>query len=106
MRLTADTITDEQIRELRGLFVGLTAAPHVNGLCNLALGESEEACIVLVLKPHKRKQARARCAELLNARSQDCCRARKHAEHVRDVCEGQCCTTCGGPIDENEECRC
>ena len=34
------------------------------------------------------------------------CHGRNHAEHVRDVCEGQCCTICGGPIDENEECRC
>jgi hypothetical protein len=34
------------------------------------------------------------------------CHGREHRDHIRDVCEGTCCTTCGGPIDANEECRC
>lgn len=34
------------------------------------------------------------------------CPGRAHAAHVADVCEGSCCTSCGGPIDPNEECRC
>jgi hypothetical protein len=44
----------------------------------------------------------AELAEFVKTR----CPARDHKEHVGDVCEGSCCTTCGGPIDESEECRC
>ena len=34
------------------------------------------------------------------------CPGLTHRDHVADVCEGSCCTACGGPIDSNEECRC
>ncbi len=34
------------------------------------------------------------------------CPGRSHPNHVIDVCNGSCCTACGGPIDESEACRC
>lgn len=34
------------------------------------------------------------------------CRGRTRAHHADVTCGGECCTTCGGPVDENEECRC
>ena len=61
MKLTTDTITDGQIRELQAsLFAGPADAPQLHGLvdCHDALGRS-----------HRAKAARARCAEILNARS-------------------------------------
>lgn len=67
VKLTADTITDQQIRELRAAFTGLTVAPHVNGLCDLALASTDEARVVLALKPGRRKKARARLAKIINS---------------------------------------
>ena len=79
MKVTADTITDEQIREL------LRAAeahaypgsdPVWRDAWNAAhdaLGSNgREACIDrgYSITPHMREQARARCAEILNARRQ------------------------------------
>lgn len=98
MKLTADTITDEQIRDLRGRLGSETYK-----------GASDDviACEVARAAPLgslRRATARARCA--VNKIAQDRCVARKHVDHVRDACEGQCCTSCGGPVDENEECRC
>lgn len=100
MKHTADTITDDQLRTLRARLGSETYA-----------GASDDAlaCEIARAAPLgslRRVTARARCAELLNKIAQDRCVARKHDDHVRDVCEGQCCTSCGGPIDENEECRC
>lgn len=34
------------------------------------------------------------------------CPGRSHRRHILSVCAGSCCTACGGPIDENSECRC
>ena len=34
------------------------------------------------------------------------CPGRKHRRHVLAVCEGSCCTACGGPIDIDGGCRC
>ncbi len=68
--LTADTITDEQIRELAR--TALTASQHKD--CTIALlGRSRLALVGRALeirRPTKRDRsaARARCAEILNAR--------------------------------------
>lgn len=34
------------------------------------------------------------------------CPGRQHPRHTGAVCDGSCCTACGGPIDEKEACRC
>ncbi len=67
--ITADTITDEQIRELRESLV--KGDTHTELLCNQALGI---AMTLGTLKPGanavvNKRTARARCAELLNARA-------------------------------------
>ena len=63
MKLTADNITDEQIRALRARLGSETYA-----------GSSHDAadCEVAIAAPAgslRRVQARARCAEILNTRS-------------------------------------
>jgi len=92
VKLTADTITDDQILELF----------HANKIAAIEL--------TVATRPgwstEDRREMRARCVELFNARAKERCPARRHDDHVTDVCDGSCCTTCGGPIDENEECRC
>jgi hypothetical protein len=92
VKLTADTITDAQI---------------------LALFHADEiAAIELTVatlpgwSADDRQEARARCAEIFNATAPERCRARRHDKHIGDACTGTCCANCGGPIDENEECRC
>lgn len=50
--------------------------------------------------------ARSRDADLFSARTRARCPGRQHSHHIGDICEGTCCTACGGPIDTNEECRC
>ena len=61
--ITADTITDEQIRELR--MSAMNGSPTAES-CDIALGD-------LVLDGSdaevEQETARARCAEILNARS-------------------------------------
>ena len=64
MKLTADTITDDQIRALRARLGSETYA-----------GSSDDAadCEIAIAAPIgslRRVQARARCAEILNARSE------------------------------------
>lgn len=92
MKLTADTITDAQILQL---FYA----------CEIAAIE-----LTVATRPDwstdDRRETRARCAELFNARAKRRCPARHHDDHFADVCDGSCCTACGGLIDENEECRC
>jgi hypothetical protein len=75
--LTADTITDEQIRELRAQASGNTVivsdATTVDS-CDIALGWIEHAPCLNTHPAHdcvglQRVNARARCAEILNARS-------------------------------------
>lgn len=59
--------------------------------------------------PRRRMNARGQIAQIINERAADAranCRGRGHANHIGDVCDGSCCTECGGPIDSNEECRC
>ena len=58
--LDADTITDEQIRELRG---DTTALPLLR-LCAEALSPERPGCT-------RRHHARARCAEILNKRRKE-----------------------------------
>jgi hypothetical protein len=66
--ITADTITDEQIRELRERSVRLYLGNgdhsqwDVINLCRVALTDNRST-------PHT--DARARCAEILNARSKE-----------------------------------
>lgn len=61
MDLTADNITDDQIRELRETQSPITG--NCAYLCSLALGEHDHpGC--------SRGEARARCAEILNRRNQ------------------------------------
>ena len=170
MTLTAETITDAQIRALRDRYAGTgDGDKHHHAL--IALGERRAA------RGETRQMSRARCAALLNARStrakeplcdfrdshdlatdqptgNGCsarathriewadgryslgcgahleiddsasvkpirivplildtnacakCRGREHPHHATVTCNGTCCTACGGPIDENEECRC
>jgi hypothetical protein len=89
-------VTDKQIRALKA-----SPGDHETFVtCLIALGDKRS--------PGRggKHAARARCAEIINARERDRCLARQHPRHVSDVCKGACCTTCGGPIDDNGECRC
>lgn len=72
--ITADTITDEQIRELRA---SLPAQPDFGGFewqrareCEIALGDREPD-LSWTHHPVRRAEARARCAEILNARAKE-----------------------------------
>ena len=101
--LTAATITDAQIRELLDTFLN-NVLDHIYRhqdmrLCRIALGHIRKSKI-------ERAAARSRCAVILNERARERCPGRDRRNHVADVCTGSCCTSCGGPIDENEECRC
>jgi hypothetical protein len=60
VKLTADTITDEQIRALHDAQPG-GASEDLHETCRIALYVTRDYS--------RRMQARARCAELLNARS-------------------------------------
>jgi hypothetical protein len=67
-KLTADTITDEQIRELRDRALGSGEPFRLPGeaydvirATNKALGGGREST---------RREGRARCAEILNARAE------------------------------------
>jgi hypothetical protein len=69
VRLTADTITDEQICELRAVAHGSHFTNRNDAmieLCDLARGWS---CTETDENPAKIREARARCAEMLNARN-------------------------------------
>ena len=121
--LSADTITDEQIRawESETLY---SNAPHAKkrsavDLATRALARIPSMKELLVLEPgldprpkitaikRMRNRARARCAELLSStRGSSKCAGRAHPNHATMTCNGACCTGCGGPVDENEECRC
>lgn len=63
MKITADTITDAQIRELRRTQSPVTG--NCAWLCMIALGEDDESTAP------ERADARARCAEILNARAKE-----------------------------------
>lgn len=129
--LSVDTLTDEQIRawESETLHSGATHAKKRSAvdLATRALARIPSMKELLVLDPGRdprpkitaikrmRTRARARCADLLNAArdASQCmayaaskCIARAHRAHATVTCNGACCTACGGPIDENEECRC
>jgi hypothetical protein len=72
VKLTAGTITDEQIRELRDGLRDTPADRVVKHDCNLALldlcgGYAPKHERALITREHR--AARARCAEILNARS-------------------------------------
>jgi hypothetical protein len=101
--LTAATVTDAQIRELLDSLVNDALAmiyQHKDArLCRIALGYIRKSKV-------ETAAARAHCADLLNATARKRCPGRDHHAHVADVCTGSCCTNCGGPIDDNEECRC
>lgn len=109
--ITAASITDEQIRELRARAQTNGSPWDAQGYgpsdvvsdCDVALFD-----INSVGAAERRAAARARCAEVLNAQNHKRCAARRlrHQHHIDDVCEGSCCTTCGGPIDNDGECRC
>lgn len=76
--ITAESITDEQIRELRDM-PRVSGAPagedrRLDELFDHALGSNgREACIDrgYSITPHMREQARARCAEILEARRKE-----------------------------------
>lgn len=36
----------------------------------------------------------------------DVCTGRTHRDHATITCNGTCCTACGGPVDNNQACRC
>ena len=102
-KLTAATITDAQIRELLDSLTNDAYSMlyrHQDArLCRIALGHIRKSKVEC-------GAARTRCAAILNERVGERCPGRGHRDHVNDVCEGSCCTSCGGPIDQNEECRC
>jgi hypothetical protein len=93
VRITADTITDSQIQQSGADAETIEHAIAVDP--NWPGGRRHWARV--------HRQARMHCADLINARR---CPGRIHEDHLLAVCEGQCCTNCGGPIDDNEECRC
>lgn len=101
MRLSASTVTDKQLRAL--LAEGGLTAQQIDD-CEHALRKRDRYWTRF--QRNMQRGARARCAEVLNARARARCPGRDHAKHASDVCEGSCCTSCGGPIDTNEECRC
>lgn len=71
MKLTADTITDEQIRELRdSVLVHEAAAADVHRMCQDALGNFHSGRLAADAISERIDYARARCAELLNARAE------------------------------------
>jgi hypothetical protein len=90
--LTAANITDDQIREL--FYTDEIAAIELT-VATLPGWSAED-----------HQETRARCAALFNARTLTKCAGRTHHNHATVTCNGTCCTSCGGPIDENEECRC
>lgn len=70
--LTADTITDEQIRELQNSVSG--RAFPASGMAHTEASEIWETCNLALhggtwSPPSPRHDARARCAEILNARA-------------------------------------
>lgn len=82
MKLTADTITDEQIRELRRSY----SVPRVNALLGTTEDEARDVirtCGTALSRPEPTaigrgnsdistwRKARARCAEILNARERE-----------------------------------
>lgn len=112
MKITA-TVTDEQLRELHAWAVAhCKAHGHPDDYAEYCKGTSAmyQAAVALgarrARKGWTRALARARCAALINERVLAKCPGRDHRRHVGDVCQGSCCTTCGGPIDENDACRC
>jgi len=88
--LTADTITDTQIRVLRDALLSEhfnghhPRWPDINrcnealGLCDLAIGTQNTNLIV-------RAAARARCAEIFNARATDAASQRVRGQTRREV---------------------
>jgi hypothetical protein len=76
--LTADTITDDQIRELRTFASGATAVLFDSltvEICDVALGWVVPPRCLNAHPAHdcvagQRTTARARCAEILNARKE------------------------------------
>lgn len=57
------------------------------------------------------ERARQRICDAINAinaisRFKERCPGRHHYNHALVTCTGSCCTSCGGPIDEDSECRC
>lgn len=66
MKLTATTITDDQIRELMA-----TGDRDTRKICEVALRDQYDAKTrgAMLMKSRRKGQARARLAEILNARS-------------------------------------
>jgi hypothetical protein len=94
MKITAETITDEQI---------------------LALFNADEIAAIdlaVATRPgwsaKDRLKARALCAAAFNTSAQERVtrRGRAQRDHTTVTYNGECCTTCGGPIDGEGQCRC
>lgn len=96
--INADNITDEQIDQLYSdkLITSLTRTIAKRLMRGPRVGASA----------YEEKREREYCAEILNARARAKCPGQQHRNHNADVCGGSCCTACGGPIDDNSECRC
>lgn len=99
VRTTGKTITDAQISKLR---VWLFARGKGDSLELAGLVATHDA----LGRSHRRDAARIRCAALLNRLSTEECPGRAHAAHAVVTCNGACCSACGGPVDDNEACRC
>lgn len=107
--MTAVNITDDQIRELRA-DANSSGDDETRDYCDIALGRPKSFHLARgsARNPAANEidRARARCAAIIIARARQKCPGRDHRNHVDDVCDGTCCTACGGPIDDREECRC
>lgn len=90
MKVTPDTLTDEMIRE------------EILNHTDLVIRALDNAAWMTAA----RRKARVQLCNIINARNQDRCPGRLHRRHAFVICTGSCCTSCGGPIDEDSECRC
>lgn len=64
--------------------------------------------LITVSDRHSKREHCNRCGYNAESfkRPPEKCPGRSHHNHVGASCEGSCCTSCGGPIDDNNECRC
>jgi hypothetical protein len=102
--VTADNLTAEQINDARDRWPQhITSAMAANAL---GLPESHTAGgLPNYCPPRWQWHARQSIAMLINNRREQC-PGRAHHAHAQVTCNADCCTECGGPIDENDECRC
>lgn len=102
MKLRPEDLTDEMIREERRL----ANVPSDDGETDDAMAAYCSMALGIRATAYQQSNAKRMIVDAINARVVARCPGRKHQRHVLAVCEGECCTSCGGPIDESSECRC